>query len=194
MGEKPEESGNKPAARAPGEEPKKSSRAWGGRRASKRPIIQQTKFEGKCIELKGSIYDASDTRQADIFAKTTKEIAEYVGHTYKYGSDTRLSIENMEKTVIPEPTDPPTTATKTQTRIWERQVDEYVRRSSGLDENLKTLYSLIWGQCTTVMQARIESRRTRTDERTRQLHQASQGNQGLGFQLSETKVLPTCHS
>jgi hypothetical protein len=99
MGEKPE---LPQAARAAGgEEPTKKGsgfRAWNGHRAFKKPIVQQaSKFEGKCIELKGFIYDSLDSRQADIFAKTTREIAEYVGRTYKYGSNTRLSIENMAK-------------------------------------------------------------------------------------------------
>ena len=44
---------------------------------------RQPKFEGKCDGLKGHIYDCSDTRQSDQFTRTTKEIAEYVGRTYK---------------------------------------------------------------------------------------------------------------
>jgi hypothetical protein len=44
----------------------------------------------------------------------------------------------------------------TEKRIWEKQVDEYVRKDSYLTENLKALYSLIWGQCTDVICARIE--------------------------------------
>jgi hypothetical protein len=35
------------------------------------------KFEGKCADLKGHIYDCSDVRQSDQYTKTTKEITEY---------------------------------------------------------------------------------------------------------------------
>ena len=42
------------------------------------------KFEGKCADLKGHIYDCSDVSQSDQYTKTTKEIAEYVGRTYTY--------------------------------------------------------------------------------------------------------------
>ncbi len=76
MVEKPDESG-KPAAKAGEESTRKGSvyRPWnGGRRAFKKPIIQQTKFEGKCVELKGFIYDCSDSKQADIFTKATKKL------------------------------------------------------------------------------------------------------------------------
>ncbi len=44
-----------------------------------RPVTRQPKLESKCEELKGHIYDCSDARQSDIFVKTTKELAEYVG-------------------------------------------------------------------------------------------------------------------
>jgi hypothetical protein len=46
--------------------------------------VATTKFEGKCEDLKGAIYDCSDARQADVFVKTTKEIATYAGRTMKF--------------------------------------------------------------------------------------------------------------
>ena len=42
------------------------------------------RFVGRTTDLNGHIYDCSDIRQADQFIKTTKEIAEYIGRTYKY--------------------------------------------------------------------------------------------------------------
>ena len=58
------------------------------------PTPKLTKFEGKCDELKGHIYDCSHAKQADQFTKTTKEISEYVGRTYKHGGDIRLDRNN----------------------------------------------------------------------------------------------------
>ena len=49
----------------------------------------------------------SDARQSDIFMKTTKEIGEFVGRTYKYGGDIRLVVENLELPVMAEPSDRP---------------------------------------------------------------------------------------
>jgi len=48
-------------------------------------VHHQTKFEGKCADLKGHIYDCSTSKQADQFNKTMKKILEYVGCTYTYG-------------------------------------------------------------------------------------------------------------
>jgi hypothetical protein len=115
------------------------------------------KFEGKCADLKGHIYDCSDVRQSDQYTKTTKEIAEYVGRTYTYGGDARLAVETLTLPTFTIPTDPPEDANRTETRIWEKTVDEHVKQLSYLTENMKTLYSLVWGQCTEIMRQRLEA-------------------------------------
>ena len=88
--------------------------------------------------------------------KTTKEIAEYVGTTYKYGSDARLAVENLRPTNIELPEDPAANATATECRVWEKEVDEAVRRRAYFKENLKMNYSLVWGQCTDAFHAKLE--------------------------------------
>lgn len=115
------------------------------------------RFEGKCPDLKGYIYDASDARQSDQFIKTTREISEYVGRTYKYGGDIRLAVETLIAPTITPPADYGADATRTEIRIWEKVVDEHVRRISCLAENIKTLYSLVWGQCNDVVRQKVEA-------------------------------------
>jgi hypothetical protein len=164
MSENTGESGDKPPARRVRDGTSKKGSGfrphqhWNPCHGYKKPImIEQPKFEGKCTDLKSFIYDCSDSRQADIFTKTTKEIAKYVGRTYRYGSDMRLAIEKLERPRLTLPTNPPGSVTKTETRIWEKEVDEYVKKKTYMEENLKTLYSLVWGQCTDVVRARIET-------------------------------------
>ena len=121
------------------------------------PITRSYRFEGRCEDLKGHVYDSVDARQADQYTKTTREIAEFIGRTYKYGMDTRLSIEKMKPFYIPQPEDPPEDATRTELRIWEKSVDDYVRRKTILTENIKTAFSLIWGQCSDIMRQKVET-------------------------------------
>ena len=92
-----------------------------------------------------------------MFAKTTKEIASYVGRTYKYGGDIRLVIENLEMAAIDMLKDPPEWATRTENRIWEKEVDEHVKRTAYLKENICTLYSLVLGPCADIVQQRVEA-------------------------------------
>jgi hypothetical protein len=128
-----------------------------GRRAFKKPIVRQPKFEGNCEELKGHVFDCSNSRQADMFSKTTKALAGHVGKTYQYGNDTRLAIHNLSPTILEVPKELPDTATKAELRIWEKKIDEFVKRDLYFEENMQTLYSLVWGQCSDVMQARLEA-------------------------------------
>jgi len=127
------------------------------RRSGQANVPRISRFEGRCDELKTHVYDAIDIHQADQYIKTTREICDYIGRTYKYGMDIRLSIENMELYTIPQPADPPENATRTEIRIWEKSVDDYVTRKSVLSENVKKTYSLIWGQCSDVMRQKAEA-------------------------------------
>jgi hypothetical protein len=41
--------------------------------------------------------------------------------------------------------------------MWEKKIDEFVKRKLPLEENLRTLYTLVWGQCTKIVRARLEA-------------------------------------
>jgi hypothetical protein len=62
--------------------------------------------------------------------------------------DTQLSIEKLQLVVIPMRND---------IRIWEKRIDDYVKRETGLKENIKTTYSLIWDQCSDTIRQKVES-------------------------------------
>jgi hypothetical protein len=121
-------------AKSPDGDPRKTKRRPGksGPSSHQGSMPKQTKFEGKCDELKGHIFDCTDVRQSDQYSKTVKEIAEFVGRTYKYGADARLAVEHLARPNLQEPSDPPDNATKTQLRIWEKKVDEFVKRETYL--------------------------------------------------------------
>jgi hypothetical protein len=63
----------------------------------------------------------------------------------------------MAEPTFTEPTNPDATATRTQQRIWKKQVNEHVKRCNMLAENLKTAYSLFYGQCSDALRAKLES-------------------------------------
>eukprot|EP00978_Attheya_sp_CCMP212_P004567 scaffold9975_cov51-Attheya_sp.AAC.3 len=115
---------------------------------------EKPKFVGTVEELEGKIYDCNNSRQSDIYVKTTTKIAKYVGRSLKYGDDARITIDNMS-IVIPGlvyPKDYDDKATKTQVRIWEKKVEEYVKRSTLLDQYyMRTVYNIVLGQCTDIM-------------------------------------------
>ena len=131
-----------------------------GPRNKQRPVNRTPRFEGRCDGLKGHIYDCGSENQADIYTRTTKEVAEYVGANCKYGSDVRRAIETLSVPKLDEPEDPKPSATRTEIRIWEKKVDELVKRESHLEQGLKTACSLVWGQCSEAMRAKVKAKST----------------------------------
>ena len=140
-------------------EPGKGGRQWQQREhhGFRKPVAKQPKFEGRCDELKGFIYDCSDARQADMYTRTTKEIAEYAGCTCKHSADIWKAIEVLKAPMIILPADPPANATAMEVRIWEKKVDTFIKRESMLEQNLEAMYSVILGQCTDAMKAKLKS-------------------------------------
>lgn len=126
------------------------------RQVNTRIIPPRPKFEGRTEGLKGHVYDLRPT-QADQFVKTTKEVALYVGRTYTNGSVIKAAIETLEPPLIQPPEELPEDATRTETRIWEERIKDFVKRETIMKENIKALYSLVWGQCSDPMQAKLES-------------------------------------
>ena len=85
-----------------------------------------------------------------------RRIADYVGSTTKsFAGDIRHVVEYETDPTIDLPLDPANAATATETRIWEKEIDLYMRRKGYLTENKKVLYSLLLGQCTEGMKGRL---------------------------------------
>jgi hypothetical protein len=64
------------------------------RPAAVREPKPEPKFQGKCDNLKGFVYDCSDGKQSYRFNLVTKEIAEYVGREYQYSTPLQLEYRN----------------------------------------------------------------------------------------------------
>ena len=117
------------------------------------------KFEGRCDDLRGHIYDCADMRQVDLYVKTTEKIIEYAGKCFKdYPSDMKLLLLNLERPTIVPPAEPPigTVLTTMQTKIFEKKIESFIKREETLEENIRRLYSLIIGKCSEVMKAKVK--------------------------------------
>ena len=75
----------------------------------------KTKFEGKCAEIKTSVYDVVSGK--DTFAKTTREITEYVGHEFKDAGEFQTRMVEMRLTPLTRLT-VPTTSDQVTFELW----------------------------------------------------------------------------
>ncbi len=115
-----------------------------------------SRFEERCDELKGHVYDCPNPLQAaEEFTKTTKKIAEYT--VTEYGTEVKLAIATLQTPILPLPAEPPPEASVTEQPIWERRVDAYVKAEIMLESDLMEAYLLVYGQCSNVQRAKLES-------------------------------------
>ena len=118
---------------------------------------KEAKFEGSEEKLKGYIYDSVDFKHADMYTCTTCEIADHVGCIYTNGADVRQTIMKGVTPMFATPMSPAADADAGAVRKWEKSIDGILKREDILETNMKTLFSLIFGQCTEVLRAKIES-------------------------------------
>eukprot|EP00978_Attheya_sp_CCMP212_P036937 scaffold170908_cov41-Attheya_sp.AAC.1 len=129
----------------------KPSAARYHRRRGMKPKNRSAATEGKATLLlpllgrPGHIYDCTDSRQSNMYTRTSKEIAEYVGSNYRNGGDVRLAVEMLK---IPTLAMPKAAVAGTDSKvdpmaqlISEKMVNEYVRQLTTLNQNIRTLYS-----------------------------------------------------
>jgi hypothetical protein len=120
-------------------------------------VVREQKFSGKCDSLSGLVYNCSDGKQSDRFNIVTKEIAEYIGREYPFGGDIRWKIQNLKLFKESEPSELAAASSILKKHLWEKCVDEYIKRENKLEENFQTAYSLVIGQCTDYMRAKFEA-------------------------------------
>ena len=132
-------------------------RSGGGKKGFATKASYQPKFEGKTPELKGHIYAVGVENQADLFTKTTKEIAEYAGRHCKQSLDIRTAIETLAEVVIPVPADRGTSNTTFNNLMLGKDLDIYVKRVDVYNQNKAEMYSTVIGPCTDALRAKLEA-------------------------------------
>ena len=125
------------------------------------------KFVGREEELQDYVYKITSAKNTDGYNKTTKEIARYASTNYKNGGDIKRTVEEESTYTIPIPSKPNNPGVRATTdkqagynflsEVYKEEVKDYVKRKSILRDNMEKLYSLVWGQCSPEMRAKIEA-------------------------------------
>jgi hypothetical protein len=87
-----------------------------------------------------------------------EELRNYVGLHFKHHpADIKKMMKLMQDVDIVQPTDPPAVSSETTKQIWQQEVKMYCEQVKTCKQNKCALYSVIWGQCSEAMQAKIKS-------------------------------------
>lgn len=117
-------------------------------------------FKGAISDLNGHVYEVhNEASKANQYQRTTtKEIAAYVNRTMKYGKDIRYLIEHLQEVDFDalKPT-MSGSGNKVDEMILQQEVNSYIKRRDLYETNKDALYSIIWGQCSEALQAKLEA-------------------------------------
>jgi hypothetical protein len=105
---------------------------------------REAKFEGKCTEIKNSVYDVVSGK--DTFAKTTREIAEYVGREFNDAGEFRTGMVEMRLPPLTEPS-PPAVDTPINFELWKMARRAFEKQTEARRRNSSRVYALVIGQC-----------------------------------------------
>jgi hypothetical protein len=130
-----------------GQRRKNKNRSGGNRRA-------ESKFEGKCSEIKTSVYDVVSGK--DTFAKMTREIAEYVGREFDDAGEFRTGMVEMRLAALIEPA-APVDETPISFELWKMARRTFEKQTEARRRNSSRVYALVIGQCSQALQNRMEA-------------------------------------
>jgi hypothetical protein len=134
----------------------------GSGRAAPSATAATSLFEGREDALKGHVYDIVNTRtSANAFITTTEEVAEFAGRTLKMGNYVKRSVEQMAIITVAKPTKPQKDAKggvdEVDQAIYKEEVKSYVVDKKILESSMQKIYSVIYGQCSDGVRAKIEA-------------------------------------
>ena len=137
------------------------------------PGIKHVKFEGASSDLMGHVFDImqSKTKQIDQYNSTLDHLKTYIGVHMD-----PMVLEAIEELSTPTLTEPlpliqmDGTVTTINMKKWEKRYNRYLTREEQIENELKKIYAMIWGQCSDAMQTRIQE--SATYETTRQAKDA----------------------
>ena len=125
------------------------------------------KFEGRNESLSGYTFDVTTARDSDRYLRTLNEIARYAGATLRHGGDIQRTIEESKIFRIPMPSRPTPVDEDSneeeilvhefETDVYREEVKNFVKRKSTLQDNMSKIHSLLWGQCSEPMRAKVKA-------------------------------------
>ena len=127
------------------------------RKAAKTPTVI---FKGDCLKMNGHVFQcAHESNDPKQFSRTKEELMRWTQTNYKQedSDELRHMLRHMKEATFVLPTDPAETASRTEVKIWEAEVSDYIKGQKRYKGQKGSLFATIWGQCSPAMQATLRS-------------------------------------
>jgi hypothetical protein len=111
--------------------------------------------------MKGNVFQChGESASKQQFLKTVGVLEEHINKTFEYPQDVASICKKLETAEIKIPE----TITKleyesdmSKKMIWETSMKSYMKRLEKLESNMRAIYAIVWGQCSPMMQSKLES-------------------------------------
>lgn len=111
--------------------------------------------------MKGNVFQChGESLNKQQFLKTLGVLEEHINKTLKHSKDVMSICKTLEVVELTQPEN----LTKEEhdndmgkRLMWELSIKTYMRRMDTMADNIITIYSIVWGQCSPMMQSKIAS-------------------------------------
>lgn len=118
-------------------------------------------FIGRSAQIKNHVYDVTPGRNGlDVFAKTTREIANHIASTVANAGEFRTAMDPdaLAFSEITEPVGPADRDDLVAMEKWKVKYRKYDELISKREEATKRAYAIVWWQCSqAIQQQRVEA-------------------------------------
>ena len=154
---------SKPAASG-GRAGGRNNRNRGGRgnrdRSNRTSAPNKTGFKGNTDEMKGNVFECySEHTDKQQFTRTLGVLGEYINKNITYPQD----MASICKDFVLDQILRPANLTEDERKddglkfIWDSRMKTYMKRLDAIESNGRAIYAVIWGQCSPMMQSKLES-------------------------------------
>lgn len=123
-------------------------------------VSQQDAFRGDHKDLQGFTYTYDSAARANQYDKTTKKITEWVEKELTFCKDIWRVMSTLKEPDTnswkPTAPDKDKEMTKMEESLFNEEVKEYVLRKRTYENNTFKVYSIVLGQCSEAMKAKLE--------------------------------------
>ena len=147
--------GEDDASAAQGGRRRRRRRPRGGRPKGK----PKSDFKGTISDMDGHVFQTfNESENRSQFNKTCEQLGRYINKTLDSPGDllplyTKHELPNISE---PSPLSDEDKKDKMKKLLWIEFVKTYHKRKTSLQDNIQHVYSVIWGQCSPALQAKIK--------------------------------------
>jgi hypothetical protein len=111
--------------------------------------------------MKGNVFQChGENADKQQFMKTVGILEEHINKTVTYPQDVTSVCKSFKIVVLSQPENLTKTEYETdmsKKMIWETLMKNYMKRVDLLESNTRAIYAIVWGQCSPMMQSKLES-------------------------------------